>query len=359
MHRLTPKGKKTATAIILLFNVLLVILVACGPKTPGNNTPDFATWTPSPSATATCIPNISLSTPDKWGTDRLIVVLFDPRSDLVVGDQYLESENKDKTQEVSIFVKEIAPRLLKPGDQLSVFQMGDPDYDDAVVVRLYSYVEVPQLYNTPSPRETLIPLPPTDIPTPGFKAVATHNYVVAQSTKQAGTEIANASLYGCEKIYWNTIVKLTATAWDTTATAEIGGLSQTLDIEWDSYYSSDKIEARGKSFATNELYYGDLYYGLAFASEVFQGKCKEKECILLIVDDLGVPGKYTPISLSIDLSGVNIYAVVPHCRFIDQPNCKELENYWNSEFVRFGSGEAKQYWNGTHVEINLLEAIGR
>lgn len=359
MQPSTPETKKTIKILILLLTLLLNVLVACVNGTKEGD-PGYATWTPSPSMTATCNPNMSLSTPDNWGKERLIVVLFDPRSEQVVGDQFLEMENKEKTQDVKSFIKEIAPRLLKPGDQLSVFQMGYPDYDDAVVVRLYSYVAVPQLYNTPSPREALTPLPPTDIPTPGLKAVATHNYVVEQSTKRAGTETANASIYGCEIIIWNTIVKLTATAWETTATAEIGDLGRTLDDEWNAYYDPDKVDARGKPFSNNPLYYGDLYYGLSFASEVFQGKCKEfKDCILLIVDDLGIPGIYTPTNLSIDLSDVKIYAVIPHCRFIDQPNCTDLRNYWNSEFVKFGTGEVKEYWNGTRIEINLLDAIGR
>lgn len=355
MHRSNQKSKKTVLRLALFFNLLLIILVACQPgsKTPA---PGYATWTPSPSATATCIPNISLSTPEGWGSSRLIVILFDPRS---MGDQYLELENKEKTQDISFFVGRMIPRLIKPGDQISVFQLGYSSFDDAVVTRLFSYVEVPQLYNTPSPRETLTPLPPTNVPTPGFVAVATHNAVVVQSTQRAGTETANKARYGCEVIYWNNIVMSTATAWGAIATSEIGELNKKLNEEMKDFYEIDDDQIRETPFKTNELYYGGLYNGLNFASTVFRAECKNyTECILLIVDDLQFYGQNNPDNLPIDLKGIKIDVVIPNCRYIDQPSCMKVRDYWNNEFIKFGAGEA-EYWNGVRVEINLLNAIGR
>ena len=355
MHNSDQKSKKAILKLILAFNLLLIILVACGGASTSDEDDGYATWTPSPSSTPTCVPNIQLSTPEGWGTSsRLIVVLYDPRT---TENRDLELTNGEKTQDIPYFITRIIPMLMRPSDQVSIFQLGYSSYDSARVTRLYSYTTAPQLYNTPSPRETLTPLPPTTIPSPGFQAVATQNFVRTQLTARASTEAAAEAKYSCEVNYWNDNVKLTATAWDGTATAEIGGISDQLDTEIENFKNSGN--ATEKPFSTNELYYGGVYYGLNFASTVFQSDCKKyNECILIIIDDLETWGENNPENLPIDLGKVKIYSILPNCKDLDQPSCVKLREYWTVEFEKFGAVDMV-YWNETRVELNLLSAIGR
>ena len=132
VHHSNKKINKAILKLILFFNLLVIILIACGPEP--TNEPGYSTWTPSPSATATCPPNISLSTPEGWGlSTRLIVILYDPRS---MGDQYLELANGEKTQDIPFFIRRIVPMLMKPRDQVAVFQLGYSDYNAARITRL-------------------------------------------------------------------------------------------------------------------------------------------------------------------------------------------------------------------------------
>ena len=114
-------NKKASLKLALLFVFLVTILGSCiFPANDGD--PRYATWTPSPSATPTCAPNIQLSTPEGWDTSsRFIVFLFDPR---FTGNQQLELLSGEKIQDIPFFVSKIIPVLMKPGDQVSVFQLG-------------------------------------------------------------------------------------------------------------------------------------------------------------------------------------------------------------------------------------------
>lgn len=343
------KSTGVKIALVLPFLVLF-ILGACKPT---NEPPGYETWTPSPSVTPTCEPNIRLSTPEGWGlTKRLFVILYDPRFN---GDQYLELANGETTQDIPLFISRIVPTLMKPSDQVAVFYMGYSSYNDARVARLYSYTTPPPLYNTPAPPPTLPPLPPTTIPTPGFSLVATKEAVRIQSTAMANTEMVNGAIYNCQKNYWNNIAQVTATAWNSTATAEINSISNELNTALKNANNNSK----GKPFATDELYYGGVYYGLNFATTVFQSDCKNYDaCILLIINDMHVLRRNNPDKLSINLDGVKTYAIMPECQDIDQPNCKILEDYWDSEFPKFGAAQPV-YLNGIHAETNLLNDIER
>lgn len=347
----TRVWKSTGIKTVLVLSILVLLVLGACQTT--NQPPPYVTWTPSPSVTPTCEPNIRLSTPEGWGlSKRLFVILYDPR---FTGDQYLELANGEKTQDISLFISRIVPMLMKPSDQVAIFYKGYSSYNDARVARLYSYTTPPPLYNTPAPPATLPPLPPTTIPSPGFSLVATREAVRIQSTTMASTEIANGAIYNCQKNYWNNIVQVTATAWNSTATAEINGINNQLDAALKDVNNN----AKGKPFATDELYYGGVYYGLSFAGTVFQSDCKNyAACILLIIDNMRVFGKNNPDNLSINLTGVKTYVILPNCQDIDQPNCKALEDYWDGEFPKFGAAQPV-YWNGVRAETNLLNAIGR
>ena len=345
--------KNIAALPFLLLLTLMLALNACDPPTVPTG---YVTWTPSPSATPTCEPNMSLSTPSEWGTTQLIVILYDPRPQ-AIGERYLELENKEKTRDIPSFIDTIVPHLIKPGGQVSIFQLGYSSYDDARVARLYSYSTIPQLYDTPSPYETLTPLPPVTLPPPGFERVATEQAIKVQSTARAATEIANEAAHGCEVNYWNNVVKLTATAWDGTATAEISDAGK--DFATETTNHDNGVGITETPFKTDELYYGGVYYGLSFVSTVFQADCKNYDkCTLIIIDDLQVYREYNPDDLPINLSNVDIYVIMPNCRDIDQPSCMKVREYWDAEFKKYGA-EKVAYWNGVRAETNLLNAIGR
>jgi hypothetical protein len=105
--------------------------------------------------------------------------------------------------------------------------------------------------------------------------------------------------------------------------------------------------------------YGGLYYGLYFATVDFKADCSRFDaCYLVILDDLTYWGLHNPAKLPIDLKGINVYAVMPNCRDINQPDCTELQDYWKAEFEGFGA-ISSTYLNGLRVELNLMDGIGR
>ena len=316
------QNRKNIVALpFLLLLTLMLALNACDP--PGGGTgPVYETWTPPPSATPTCAPNMLPSTPEGLRT-RLFVVLYDPR---ITGDEYLELENGEETQDIPYFISSIVPELIKPSDQASVFYMGYSSYDDAKVVRLHSYTTPPPLYNTPAPWLTLTPLPsPISTPPPGFEAVKATNVAKTALAARSGTEVADHRRYDCEVDYFNETVNTTATAWNNAAATEISSINNELNM---ALKDADK---KGKPFSTDELYYGGVYYGLSFATTVFQSDCKNYDsCILLIIDDMHIAGENNPDNLSINLDGVKTYVIMPNCSDIDEPNCKYYEEYWDS-----------------------------
>ena len=349
MHRSNQKSKKSVLKLVLFFVLLLFVLVAC--EEGGGDNPRYVTRTPPPSATPTCEPNIRLSTPEGWGfSTRLFVILYDPR--ITEGGQYLELANGEKTQDVSLFIRSIVPALMRPSDQISIFHMGYSSYDDSRVARLYSYTTPPVLYNTPAPRETLTPLPPTHIPTPGFGEVATKNAIKVESTRMAGTEMANQAEYDCMVKIWNNTIETTAVAWGNVAATEVSNINNELNAAF------QEVDKKEKPFASDELYYGGVYYGLNFATSVFEADCKNYDtCTLLIIDDMRFLGKNNPTNI-INLSGVKTYVIMPNCLDMADANCKTRVDYWSSEFLKFGV-DNPVYWNGVRAEINLLDSIGR
>lgn len=341
---------KNAFTKALFFGLPLAILVSCQLGVP-TSVPGVSTWTPSATATPTCAPNIQLSTPEGWDTSsRLFIILFDPQS---IGGQYLEFANGERTQDISYFINSIIPKLVKPGDQISGFQLGYKAYETARLMRVFSYISPPQLYNTPSPKETLTPHPTlAGTQQPGLVGIATANAVKTQQVASTRTSLANDAIYACEKIYWNNDAKLTATAWKQVETVEVGNIGNQMTEQVTTF------EANKYAIET-PFTDAEVYYGLAHASTDIKSDCKKYDkCILIIIDDLLTWGINNPNNLEIDLSGVNVYAIMPNCRDINQPSCTKIQDYWDIEFEKFGSGKPV-YFNGIHVEADLLNAIGR
>lgn len=342
-----------ATASVLgIVGIFIMFFVVSSLLNGGNNYfPGVST--PSPSATAICPPNVQLSTPEGFDTSsRLFVILYDPR---YTGDQFLELKNGEETQDIPNFIRKIIPSIIGPGDGVVVFQLGYSTYDDAIVTRLNSFITIPQLYNTPPPLGTFTPLPTANISTPGFAAIATSNSVRVQSTARASTEQANQAFYDCEVGFWNSVVQLTATAWKVTQAAEVVDIISKTNRDFENFGKN----VTKTPFSTSELDLGGAYYGLNFATTVFQDECRKySDCVIILIDDLSVLGKNNPDKLPIDLSGVSIYSILQNCIDINQPSCMELRNYWDNEFVQFGAKNII-YMNGTRVELNLLDALRR
>jgi len=268
----------------------------------------------------------------------------------------LEIGNGERTQNISTFLTKVIPMLLKPGDNVAVFQLGYSAYDNGRVMRIDSSVMVPQLYNTPTHKATLTPLSPTTVPTPGYAPIATANYVRPLLTARANTEQANDAIYHCQVDFWNRVVQLTATPWQLTATASTGVIGDEIRKDFQTFYQD--TSRKEVPYHSDELNNGGVYYGLNFASTVFQGNCKDgKECLLIIIDDLHLWKKDNPDHLPIDLKGVSVYSIMPQCNDMADPECTELMRYWNAEFDRFGV-QTHTYWNGVHSGSNLLTAIG-
>jgi hypothetical protein len=346
--------KEFRTKSSLLILIITFILSACNINT--NIGPAISTWTPSPSATPTCIPDIGLSTPEGWGRSRIIVILYDDRP--IADGLYLQLENGKTTENPSVFIKSILPKLIKPGDQISIFQLGYSSFDDAIVSRVFSYTSLPELFNTPPP-PIIIPSNSPVTLTPGFGYVATQNALTQEAKAIIATNSANESDYRCAVDYWNSVVQQTATTWDTIATAEISDITNKMNKEFEIYNSEEGKGNREKPYRTNELYYGGIYYGLSFATSVFGKQCQnEIECILLIIDDLNVYEENNPDNLDIDLKGVKTITAMYNCRYIDQPECAPTQEYWNDEFSKFGVLETN-YWDGSRAESNILDYIGR
>jgi len=336
------KKKIFATALIFFF-----ILTACEVK-KFDDMEGVATWTPSPSLTPTCVP-IALSTPDDWGgRPRLISVLYDPRS---MDDQSLEFKNNGKTQDMLLFMSKVIPNIMHPSDQVAIFHLGYSTYEAARVSRPTSHTFKPLLYDTPSPYEkipTLTPLPPDY----GFDNVAAQNEHRKQSTAIANTQQADEQLYNCKVAQWDSVVKSTATAWDATATAEIGGITINLYDDLKKFEQNLNGET---PYSTDELFYGGIYHGLSFVTRVFQAECsKYGDCILVIIDDMRVYHEHNQDMLPIDLYEANIFVIMPNCVDMQDTKCLERQKYWSNEIEILNGGEIT-YSNGSRAETNLLE----
>jgi hypothetical protein len=331
--------------LLLGLGLVLFVLSSCIPSTP---LAEELTATASVVASPTCPDVNPLSTPDSViPPTKFIVMLYDPR---VQVDSTLQLASGDGLSDVAQFVKRILPDMLGPGDQISVFQLGYGSYTEARVTRQFSFLtNYPQLYVAPS-LETLTPLAPTGVPTPGFEAVATSNEFRVQSTQRAIQESAQQARYKCDLAYYDLNVKSTATAWHEAKVSDAGALSTAM--------AADFTKATPSTSENNELKHGGLYFGLTFATNDFQADCsKYDECDLVLVDDLQHFGHIIPAGVAIALPKVNLYVIMPNCRDLNQPDCADLQAYWTPQFKSFGVSKIT-YWNGLRAELNLLGAMG-
>jgi hypothetical protein len=355
-------------ALVLSLSAFLM-LGACGTSENGTPGPTgWSTYTSTATATATCEPNYTVLTPANWvkSPSQLIVVLYDPRffgpQSIADSDngQYLQLPGGEKTQDVSYFLSRAIPGMMNPGDQVAVFELGYSSFDDARVGRLRSELTLPPLYNTPAPPNTMVPVPTLGTPTAGLGWIATKNAYKATSTSSAETATESAKKYTCLIDYYNNDILLTSTAYNVALTIEANRI--TTDLDNGLAVSSTPRIPKEKQFGTNELYYGGVYYGLSFATTIFQSQCsKYDKCLLYIVSDMHHYGLNNPDKLPIDLKGVHTYVIMPSCLDLDQGNCKERADYWSSEFPVY-NGIAPVFSTGVDADKNyqsFLNSIGR
>jgi hypothetical protein len=348
----TKSFKNKQIVLIAFILCLLLFLISCSSN---ENSSTFSTWTISPSASATCPHDIQLTTPEGWGaTTRLIIILFDPTS---ISDQSLVMINGDRINDISTFISRIIPEIMYPGDQLSIFELGTSlHYSEARVARLFSDVTLPQLFSAPSPAVTFTPYPTFTLATAGYERILQNNLIHSLNTSIAMTETANADLYSCQAAAWNGNLEATSTAWETISNGEeerICNDAENLILE--------ENDNRG---ATDELFYGGVYYGLSFATIDLLSDCDNySECILIIIDDLHTWNRSEPDDLetNINLSGINsIYAIMPDCSDVNQPDCSDLQTFWTNEFHRFGANiDEIFFFNGRRAESDLLLEMRR
>ncbi len=336
----------------ILFLILMVFVLSACVITP-LGVGDVATWTPSPSATPTCVPNSNPSTPIGWDpASRLIIILFDENSN---NGEFLEFANGEKTQSVTDFIVHIIPSIAKSGDQVSVFQLGYRalEYEEARFVRVYSYTETQQLYNTPAPNQTLTPIPIIATPLKGLSQVQATSLAAPIHTAHAATSTALALDDNCRNENWTKSGMLTATSLAQTQAAEVA-------------ISNANLKGTATSFvdiaAVKTPYSSDVVYeGLYHASVDLKSDCaKYDKCILIIVDDLNTWTFKNQGDFDIDLTGVDsVYIIMPNCKSINQPSCAKYQDFWNVELEKYEIGQEPVYDNGIRAEQDLLDTIGR
>lgn len=347
-----PRPRKNNVVFLLISIALFVLLIAYELYKPvitpvKGETPVAST--PTPLGSPTCPINMQLATP--VGVDpstRLIVILYDPWSEVIPG---LDLTNGERITDIPLFISKLIPDILGPGDEVSVFQLGYDTYTAARVTRQYSYLTIyPQLYVPPT-LSTLTPLPPTGVPTAGFGEVATKNAFRAVSTERAIAEAVNLANYNCAVSYYNENIQSTATAWQQSKDSDISGISTAAVSDFALATPSRRI--------ASEMRFGGLYYGLYYASVDIKADCAKYDvCDLIIIDDLHYYNKHNIDHFPIDLTGVNVYSIMPDCRDINQPDCSALQSFWTTEFQSYGASKIV-FWNGIRAEINLLDEIGR
>jgi hypothetical protein len=331
---------------------LILILSGLSACTAGiGEVSGVSTWTPSATPTPTCAPNIDLTTPIGWDTSsRLIIILFDQNSS---NSESLELLDGGAAKDVTDFIVHIIPEISRPGDQISVFQLGYREYENARFLRVYSYATLPQLYDTPSPNQTLTPIPDVVSTLSGLEIIKATNMAKIQQTAHANTAVALDAEDNCKKEIWNKGAMFTATSWAQTEIAEVATISTS---------AANAATSVAENAIVEETPYADnvVYEGLYHASIDIKSDCAHyDECLLLIIDDLNTWTHGNQGDFDIDLTGIDlVYSIMPQCKDINQPSCKRLQEFWDDEFSMYGV-KSTFYSNTIRAEKTLLDTIRR
>lgn len=350
--RIVKKIKKSITYWFILTISIGMLLVSCNISSviDGYPTP---TISPTPRICPTDVQ--FLSGDDLKVTPTLFIVIFD-KSDAInsIGFEY-----KDKTRTVDTFefINKLIPEISGPGDQYSLFQFGYYDYKYA---RLGGYesrlVNSPLLnFETPTPYLTATPYS-----TPDYSEMEDIERMAEQNEYKNQVEDQNSEVEQAlfEEQCYMTIVKssidATATAWSVTKSAEVTEIAAQL--------IGDQPNTAQPTPVVTQFPYDEVYFGLRHVSTDFNYLCEKYEkCILLIFDDLidwRNPSKSNLIPEDIDyrLDNVNVIAVISDCAPIQDPECQERIERWDSKLKSLGAVSTK-YFDGSRLEERLSDYI--
>lgn len=333
---------------LTIFFIAIFILTAClGQSLATETNGDENSLS---SSTPTCVPYNEISTPGDWETKKtLYIILFDP---LLASETPIEYQDGNAATNSYEFVEGLSTKLLNPGSQVSVFQLGFRAYENARYIRLVSNLEVPPLYNTPSIASTFTPIPvviETDLNDRG--RIAATNAAAKTQTSVAVTSTSVYYNYLCDINNWNDTIGSTATHFKGMEDQEIASVATEI--------------VKSKSVIPNETPYSSdvVFDGLYHATLDLTDSCPGyDECVLIIIDDLKTWTLENMLckDCDIDLSGLDkILVVMPNCRDINQPTCKTLQAFWNGQFIEYGYRfPSADYTNGIKAEGFIFERIG-
>jgi hypothetical protein len=323
--------KKNKTTINLVGTTLLFVaslLSGCkiDPSTITGITPTPVTPSPTPRV---CPPATDLNGIDDLEIHpKLIVILFDPNS--TKGQKVLEYTNGSKTGNILEFLDHLLPEILGPGDEVSLFTLGFRSYNAARLDRYVSKIsDSPRLVPTPRYPETLTPVPsPTNsrVGLDDYKAKVEYQTAVAE---QYATATQVVFEYQCALQDYQNIYQATATQWSVTKAVEATAISTKIQA-----LQTATPQALETPFAPN-----NVYEGLAHVTVDFNNLCEKYErCILLIFDDL-TDWRNAPLHndmpgyLQINLSKIEVIAILPQCTTIFEPSCKAVQDLDLPQFL--------------------------
>lgn len=228
----------------------------------------------------------------------MIVVLFDPTAASDAVDVRAASD-------ILGFIMETIPRIMDQGDQLSIFQLGYRTYEAARVAR----VMVP--YGKEWWEGSTFPIEE--------RACAPEGALLGFDKGQDGSDLARTISYMLNR----------------------------------QLVYHDPNNSRGESPYSKDV----VYEGLWHATLDFNADCsKYQHCFLIVIDDLTTWTKVAPKNVSIDLSNVQVFIVMPGCENINSYECVVRQEYWNWEFAEFGA-KTVRYFAGTALNGELLEFL--
>ena len=346
---------KSGTSIFLVISSLAItitlVISSCQlSDVPGGITGITATpLTPSPTPRI-CPPNIDIESLDGLEIEtKFIVVLFDENLTHAESLEYLTGE---KALDVMSFVGKILPKVLGPGDQYSIFSLGFRHYEAAKLNRYSSKITAaPEIVATPQSPMILTPIPTPTLSDAVLENQVAKNKYVSEVEAQNATATQSAFEYDCEKVAYDAMYKVTATAWSVTQQAEANEIATQIVVAQEN--RKEKIMAMETPFAAD-----NVYEGLSHVTVDFESQCKEYErCILIIFDDLIDWRNVTPDYLQISLKGVDVVSILPQCEDLIQPSCQNVQYLWNPHFESYGA-KSVTYFNGKRLEESLLNYFG-
>jgi len=313
----------------ILFSSSLIILIlstlisSCGfVEAVTKITPTPITPSPTITPTLNCPPT-ELDVAQLKVNSTFVAILFDEE---ITKKFPLVYENGQPESDIYTFLSNVMPRVLGAGSEYSLFRLGYQNYDEAKIARDASRITTaPDLVSTPAPPEiyTAIPIPLKS----GVvlaDVIATNEYAT-QVAEQYATATQMALGYQCQQNTYNELYKATEVAWNTTQIAEKTRINQfVLTVK-----PKDSKNGTERPLGGN-----NVYEGLSHVTVDLKSRCPDySRCVLIIIDDLEDWRSKKPEQLKIDLEGYEVVIIIPSCKDLVSPECKNLQSKWIPQFT--------------------------